>query len=60
MGSSNSITEHRVWMHKKSKNVYSPLLHMNVNVHEIVVKMRQCVTCNGQRNSILEFITKEI
>jgi len=33
---------------------------MNVNVRENVVKMRQHATCNGQRNSILKFNTKEI
>jgi len=33
---------------------------MNVNVRENVIKLRQHVTCNGQRNSILKFCTKEI
>jgi len=33
---------------------------MNVNVHENAVKLRHHVTCNGQRNSILKFSTKEI
>lgn len=32
---------------------------MIVNVHENVVKMRQHVTCDGQRNSILKFSIKK-